>query len=143
MSILFSVILAYFLIGISNVLKDLNTRAIDAPMWTHNPSLKMVALSIVLWPLAQFTRYTGQPLARSIAFGLLGICSQWVLLSAFVYGCIFAATNLFDNSFVQIIAAAIFMALGSFIALPVMSLFMIPIMLVFGIVLEVIFPMKK
>jgi hypothetical protein len=145
MKIVISALLAYILSGISQVSKDLAGRATDRPMWTTRPTVGKALLVGATWIIRSFLEsihQTGQ-IARGIAFGLLGITLQMVVLTFFVWGCIAAAATIFDSMLLRLVAMLALMMIGSFIVLPLINVLMVPMTLVLAWPVDLLFPIKE
>jgi hypothetical protein len=145
MEIIVSAILAYLLSGISQVTRDLGSRPIDRPMWAVRPMLGKAFFVALTWPTSFVIegRYSTGQIGRSIVFGGLGVVTQMVVLTAFIWGAYFLAGLVFDNLAFQLILAAVIAFIGSFLVLPLASLLMMPITLILAWPLDLLFPLRS
>jgi len=145
MELITSVFLAYILSGISQVSNDLGVRAPDKPMWAMRPTFGRALLVGATWstrPFLENINSKGQ-VARGIAFGLLSISLQMVVLTFFIWGCITAAPYFFDSTISRGVTTAILMFIGALIVLPLISVLMIPLTLIVAWPLDLLFPLKE
>jgi len=135
-----SAFLAYALSGISQVFNDLSGHVKDRPVWTMHPTLGMALFVGATWITRPF--YKGQT-GRQFAFGLLAVTLQMVILTGFIWGCIVAANQFFDSTFLRIATAAVLMVIGALVVLPLISVLMMPLTLLIAWPLNLLFPLKR
>lgn len=145
MEIVICAALAYVLAGISQVTKDLGGRVIDRPGWARRPTIGKVILVALTWPSrpvigAGFS--TGR-LARSIAFATLGVATQMIVLTSFLWGSYAIAGLVFKNLAFQLALAAVIAFIGSLFVLPLVTLLMVPVTLLLAWPLDLLFPEKS
>jgi hypothetical protein len=145
LQLIISIIFAYLISGFAQLSKDMNANPVDAPVWTYNPTAKMTFFVFFGWPFIQLLRYDELPgeRARAIAHALLGILSQMVVLTGFIFYSISLATYLVDSLWLQIIISAAIIFIGSMFVLPLLTLAMMPVMLLLAWPLDILFPPKK
>jgi len=140
-----SAVLAFLVLGISQVTVDLGTRAIDRPMWVSmHPTLGTAVLVAMMWFIRPFQRIlgaTGQK-ARAVAFGAFGVIGQMSILTGFIWLCIGIATHTFHSVILQVVSTAVFIAIGALFVLPLANLIMIPLSLIVAFPLDWLFPLK-
>jgi hypothetical protein len=145
--VIISLALAYIVLGIAQASNDLDSRRnpLYTVQWALRPSLGMAIAIAALWPNRHFLRqwHRGQGLIRSIASGLIITALSMASLSAFFWGCIWAAEHLFDNAALVVASAAGFMIVGSFIALPIEMMLSLAVGALLFSVLDVILPRRK
>ncbi len=141
-----SLALAYVALGIAQASSDLDSRGnpLHTVGWALRPSLGMAIAIAAFWPTRHFLRQwqRGRGLIRSLASGLIITGCSMASLSAFFWGCIWAAEHLFNNLALVIASAAVFIIIGSFLALPIVMALSLGVgLLLFG-VLDVILPKR-
>ena len=145
MELITSAVIAYILSGISQVTKDLGSRAIDRPFWAMRLTPGKTILIALTWVTRPFIEnfYSSGQVARAIAFGLLSVIVQMVVLTAFIWGCIAASALLFDSTIFQVITTAILIVVGALFVLPLANLVMMPLTLLVAWPLDLLFPAKN
>jgi len=144
MEIAISFVLAFVISGVSQVAKDLGGRPLDRPFWTLQPTFWKMLLVGLTWfvrPILDISN-SGAPLARSVAYGLLGATVQLTTLTAFVFGCISMAQHFFDGTFAVVVTSALLMIVGSFIVLPIVSFVILLATVLLSIPINLLFPLR-
>lgn len=145
MRIAISVMLAFVLSGIAEVVQDLRSRPIDRPMWVTQPTLGKAILIAVTWFTTPFLKVyysTGQK-ARAVAFGTLAAIGQMSILTGLIWLCISAATHVFDSAILQVVSTTVFIVVGFLFVLSLANLILLPLMtLIVGWPLDLLFPLK-
>lgn len=140
-----SVALAFLLSGISQVIKDLGDRPMDRRGWALQPTLgKAILVAATWWATSSLDliHATGQK-ARSVAFGILGVIEQMIVLTGLIWICISAATHIFDSAILQVVSTMVFIAVSVLFVLPLANVIVIPLItLIVGWPLELLFPLK-
>lgn len=140
-----SAALAFFVLGVSQVIQDLRTNIVDRPMWVSmRPTLGTAVLVAMMWFTRPFQRIlgaTGQK-ARAVAFGAFGVIGQMSILTGFIWLCIGIATHTFHSVILQVVSTAMFVAIGALFVLPLANLIMIPLTLIVGFPLDWLFPLR-
>ena len=148
MKIIISVIIAYFLSGIWQIINDLDASVLEKPIWAIRPTIKdaiWVALTWFMRPILRFFNSDHQ-LARAIAFGLLTIITQMCLLTGIIWGCIMLSTLIFDSIILQIITTFVFLLIINKLSPIILLILMVPMFLfqsIIGVVLDLLFPKKE
>lgn len=144
-TIIISLMLAFVLSGISQVMKDLGESAINRPGWAIRPTIGGAFMIAVSW----FTRpfidayYSNGQLARGIAYGLLGVVTQLAVLTAFFWGAITISGSYIDLTIWHVVAVGFILVFGAPIILPIASIIIIPITLIIALPLDLLFPLKS
>lgn len=114
-------------------------------MWTWRPTLGKILIVGASWftrPFLENIHRSGQ-VARGIAFGLLGVSLQMVVLTFLIWGCIFVANYFFDSTLLRVATTAILTIIGVFIVLPLINVLLIPLTLLISWPLDLLFPLKE
>lgn len=144
MEMFISVLIAYVISGVAQVTKDLSANVIDRPGWARMPTLGKAVFAATTWPIRPILEgadSTGQ-FGRAIVFGALGIITQMVTLTTFVWGVYALAGLIFDNLALRVTLAAVIGYLGALFVMPLVSLLMVPVTLLFAWPLDLLFPLK-
>jgi hypothetical protein len=145
MKLTISIILAYVLSGVSQVMKDIGGRSLERPLWTTKPTFGKAILVATTWftlPFIENVHPHGQ-VARGIAFGSLGVVVQMCFLTGFIWCCITISMYLFGSPVLQVISSAILIIIGALIVIPLLSLLMVPVIAVVALPLDLFFPIKR
>ncbi|MCD2453177.1 hypothetical protein GO003_022600 [Methylicorpusculum oleiharenae] len=144
-TIIISLLLAFVLSGISQVMKDLGESPINRPGWAMRPTVGgafMVAISWFSRPFIDAFYSNGQ-LGRAIASGLLGVLTQLSVLTIFFWGAITLTGNYIDSTILQVIVVGAILVFGAPIILPIASILIIPITLIVAFPIDFVFPLKE
>jgi hypothetical protein len=145
MRIAVSVVLAFLLSGISQVIKDLGMGPIDRPLWAMRPTVGKATIVAATWwtsPFLELILSTGQK-ARAFAFGLLGVILQMSVLTGFIWLCISVATHILNSTILQVVSTAVFIVVGALFVFPLVNLIMMPLTLIVAWPLDLLFPLKE
>jgi len=149
MKIIISVILAYFLSGIWQIMNDIDAPIMEKPLWAIRPTISnaiLVALTWFMRPIQKFLRNSHNQKARPIAFGLLVVITQMCVLTGMIWGCIVLATIIFNNIILQVITTIILLLIVNMLSPIIHLVLMVPISLVqliIGGILDLLFPKKE
>jgi len=144
-TIIISLLLAFALSGISQVIKDLGESALNRPGWARQPTISGALMVGVSW----FTRpfidayYSNGQMGRAIAYGLLGVIAQLSVLTVFFWGAITISGNYIDSTLWQAVAVGVILIFGAPIILPIASILIIPVTLIVALPLDLLFPLKS
>lgn len=144
MRLLISLSLAYVFCGVSLVIKDLRSSAVDRPSWARHPTFGMVTFVALTWftrPFIDAYYSTGQR-ARAAAFGLLGVAIQIAGVAGFIWCCITLVSHFFDSMLWIILTSAVLIVIGAPIAIPLITLLSVPLTLLVSLPLDFLFPLK-
>ena len=145
MDIFACALLAYVLCGISRVIKDLSINGPSRPLWALQPTLVRGVLVVIGWPVRPIveTYASTRQIARSIAFGLLSIFTQMLVLTGYIWLSHEIAKLVFQNFIFEILLTLVIAIIGAFIALPIGTAVLTPIIFLVSIPLNLLFPLKN
>jgi hypothetical protein len=155
MEIAISIVVAYLLTGIGQVVSDLIASLITKPAWSRRPTVGGAILAGATWFVRPFIGSIrnlgrlegGRHAVLTIASGLLGIILQMSVLTAFVWGCIALSQLISDSTVLQVVAAAGFVVIGAALILPLLvpliSLIVMPLAAIILLPLDLLLPTKN
>ena len=143
-NITISIVLAYVMLGVSQVTEDLAAHRIDTPMWAVRPTFGKMLLVGALWFRRPFIEAKfSQQVARNTAFAFLKVILPLVMLTAFVWVCIIASERWFDSLALRIVTVAVLLVVGGNFVVPWLSLLVMPLTLIIALPIDLLFPLKK
>ena len=135
-----SLAISYLLAGVSEVSGHLTARAMDKPAWARRPTIAIVVLEIVIWPLGSLANAGFG--SRAKAFGLLGIVGRLAVLTFAVWLALTTSAALTHTLALRIVVGAVLLVLAIFVLLPLLNLLMVPVTLLLAFPLDLLFPLK-
>lgn len=143
-NITISLVLAYVMLGVSQVTEDLSTDPISKSMWALRPTFGKMVLVAATWFTRPFIEamHTEQ-VARGVAFAVLKVIVPFAMLVAFTWICIIASEYWFDNLALRILTVAVLLIVGGRFVLPWVNLLMMPLSLIIALPIDWLFPLKK
>ena len=141
MKIAISIVLAFLLSGISQVIGDLGSPTSCRPAWARRPTLGWAIIAAATWFIHPFLGPGNK--ARTFVFGLLAVVLQMSILTGFVWLCISVATHVFDSTVLQVMTTGVLIIIGALFVLPLVSFIMVPLMLIVAWPLNLLFPPPK
>src|SRR5215813_9024487 len=138
-----SLVLAYTLLGVSQVTEDLAADPIGKPLWALRPTFGKMLLIGATWFTRPFAEAAYSPqVARGIAFAIPKVILPFAMMVAFAWVCIITAQYWFDNLALRILTAAVLLIVGGrFVVVPWVSLLIMPLSLLVVLPLDWLFPL--
>jgi len=143
MTLVISVVLAFLLSGVAQVIADLgNPNFVERPLWVSHPTFGMAVWCALNW----FTRMFDKPIyayirrTRAFALGMLDLIVHMGVATACIWLCITLADHLFSNMVLQIVSAAVFVIVGSVFLWTYISLIKLLLTFILMFPLELMFP---
>ena len=139
-----SIVVAYLMSGVAQVIKDLRG-GILGPRWAWTPTVGKAIFVAATWIKRPIINNISSdiPVARAVAFGLLGIILQMGVLTGFVWFSITVSLQIFDNVVLQVFAATTLVVVSAPFVLPLIGFLTIPITLIVAWPLDLLFPRKE
>jgi len=139
-----SLVLAYVLLGVSQVTEDLAADPLSKPMWALRPTFGKMLLIAATWFTRPFVDAGhSQQVARGIAFAIPKVILPFAMVVMFSWVCIIAAEYWFDNLPLQILTVAVLLIIGGRVVMPWVSLLMMPVSWLIALPLDWLFPLKE
>jgi hypothetical protein len=118
-----SIVLAYVMLGVSQVTEDLAAEPLSKPMWALGPTFCRMLFVGTTWFMRPFIGVAhSKQVARSVAFACLNVILTFVTTAAFIWVCLIASEHWFDNLALQILTAAVLLTVGGIFVAPLLSL---------------------
>lgn len=143
MELIISFAIAYFLTGVSFVVQDLGSSPKDKPVWASNPTVAIMLLICLIWPIRSYINFARGNVWRGLALMLYVFFVQMVVVTILVSLCITISFHLFHSTIFALIVTLILILVGTVFVLPLLNLIMIPLTLLFVSLLSFLFSSTK
>ncbi len=129
MKIVISVVVAYFLCSLAEVVSALTAEPAKRPQWAFRPSLATLIFYGTLWFMSPVLNMMSmaRPRAKGLIAGVLGATLQLAILTAVVWGCITLSQLITDTVILQTVIAVVMVLVLTPIAIPILTLVSTPL----------------
>ncbi len=141
MILITSIIIAFILSGIACVANDFNTSTIHRPLWARSPTVLKGLIIAFFWflrPISDMRLKLGLN-KKAIAFGLLAVFGQMVVMTTMTFSCIKLSFFIFENFYFQLGSTVVCIVVGYFFIVPLLNLLITPLLVLISWPLNLFF----